>query len=154
MTFEEIKKVLEDNLGGKIKELTNPYPRRMVLWVDKADAVEACKVLREKAGFYHLSTITARDAGNDKLEALYHLAQPDMALILRLQTDRSNPVLPTTVSVYPGAIFYEREVHDLVGINYEGHPDMRPLVLPEDWPQGVYPLRKEWKYNREKGAIE
>jgi NADH:ubiquinone oxidoreductase subunit C len=153
MTFDEIKKILEENLKGKIKDLTNPYPRRMVLWVDKADAVETCKVLKEKAGFYHLSTITARDTG-DKLEALYHFAQPDMALILRLQTERNTPTLSTTISVYPGAIFYEREVHDLVGINYEGHPDMRPLVLPEDWPQGVYPLRKDWKYNREKGAIE
>lgn len=153
MTFEEIKKTLEDGLKGKIKELTNPFPRRMTLWVDKADAVEACRVLKEKAGFYHLSTITGRDTG-DKLEALYHFAQNGMSLTLRLQTDRNDPVLPTATVVYPGAVFYEREVHDLVGITFEGHSDMRPLVLPEEWPQGVYPLRKDWKYNREKGAIE
>lgn len=153
MTFEEIKKILEENLKGKIKELINPFPRRMMLWVEKADAVETCRVLKEKAGFYHLSTITARDTG-DKLEALYHFAQPGMSLTLRLQTERADPKLPTATGVYPGAVFYEREVHDLVGIVYEGHPDLRPLVLPEDWPQGIYPLRKDWKYNREKGAIE
>jgi NADH:ubiquinone oxidoreductase subunit C len=153
MTFEEIKKILEENLKGKIKELINPFPRRMTLWVDKADALATCQVLKEKAGFYHLSTITGRDTG-DKLEALYHFAQNGMALTLRLQTERNDPKLPTTIAVYPGAVFYEREVHDLVGINFEGHPDMRPLVLPDEWPQGIYPLRKDWHHNREKGVIE
>jgi NADH:ubiquinone oxidoreductase subunit C len=153
MTAEEIKKILEDSLGSKIKELTTPAPRRMFLWVDKENLVEACRAAKEKAGFYHISTITPRDTG-DKLEALYHLAQSGMVLTIRAQTDRNHPMLPTVIPVYPGAVFYEREVHDLLGIGIEGHPDLRPLVLPEDWPANVFPLRKDWQYNREKGAIE
>ncbi|MBI4727766.1 NADH-quinone oxidoreductase subunit C [candidate division TA06 bacterium] len=153
MTAEEIKKILEDGLGSKIKELTTPAPRRMFLWVDKDNLAEACRTAKEEAGFYHISTITARDTG-DKLEALYHLAQSGMVLTVRAQTDRQHPLFPTVIPVYPGAVFYEREVHDLMGIGIEGHPDLRPLVLPEDWPSNVFPLRKDWQYNREKGAIE
>ncbi|MDI6739567.1 MAG: NADH-quinone oxidoreductase subunit C [Candidatus Edwardsbacteria bacterium] len=153
MTAEEIKKILEENLAGKIVELTNPAPRRMFLHVAKQHLVEACEALRDKLGFAHLSTITGRDTG-DKLEALYHFAQPGMVLTLRAQTERLDPKLPTITGVYPGAAYYEREVHDMVGIVIKGHPDLRPLVLPEGWPAGIYPLRKDWQYNREEGAIK
>jgi len=44
----------------------------------------------------------------------------------------------------PGAILYEREVHDLLGVVFDGHPDLSRLILPEDWPEDVYPLRKEY----------
>lgn len=153
MTVENIKSTLEQSLPGKIIELTNPHPRRMFLHVAKGDLIAACTVLRDKLGFSHLSTITPRDTG-DKLEALYHFAQPGMALTVRAQTERARPSLPTIISVYPGAAFYEREVHDMVGIMIDGHPDLRPLVLPEGWPDGIYPLRKDWQYNREEGVIK
>jgi NADH-quinone oxidoreductase subunit C len=153
MTAEQIKTTLEQSLPGKIVELTSPFPRRMFLHVAKENLVEACTVLRDKLGFYHLTTITPRDTG-DKLEALYHFAQFGMVLTVRAQTERARPTLPTIIGVYPGATFYEREVHDMVGIMIEGHPDLRPLVLPEGWPDGIHPLRKDWQYNREEGVIK
>jgi len=153
MTADDIKKTMEQALAGKIIELTNPQPRRMFLHVAPENLVEACRVLRDQLGFYHLTTITGRDTG-DQLEALYHFAQAGMVLTVRAQTGRVHPSLPTIIAVYPGATFYEREVHDMVGIMIDGHPDMRPLVLPEGWPDGIYPLRKDWLYNREKGVIQ
>ncbi|RLG90884.1 hydrogenase large subunit, partial [Candidatus Bathyarchaeota archaeon] len=54
------------------------------------------------------------------------------------------PVVPTITDIIPGAVLYEREVHDLLGVAFEGHPDLSPLVLPEEWPERVYPLRKEY----------
>ena len=48
----------------------------------------------------------------------------------------------------PGAIVYERELKDLFGINPVGHPDLRRQAVPEDWPEGVYPLRKDVKFER------
>ncbi|MCK4434684.1 NADH-quinone oxidoreductase subunit C, partial [Candidatus Bathyarchaeota archaeon] len=56
---------------------------------------------------------------------------------------KNNPNVPTVTDLIPGAILYEREVHDLLGVNFEGHPDLSPLLLPEEWPQNLYPLRKE-----------
>lgn len=153
MTTEEIQKTIGDKLGAKVLEVAVKSPRQMFVAVAPDNLIEAMRVFKDDIGLYHLSTITGRDTG-EKLEALYHLAMEGMELTVRSQTDRANPKLPTIIPVYPGAVFYEREVHDLVGIDIEGHPDLRPLVLPEDWPQGVYPLRKDWKYNREKGVIE
>lgn len=153
MTIEDIKKGIEQKLGAKALEVAVKSPRQMFVTVAPEDLIEAMRFFKNDIGLYHLSTITGRDTG-EKLEALYHLAMEGTELTVRAQTDRDNPKLPTVTTVYPGAVFYEREVHDLVGIDIEGHPDLRPLVLPEDWPQGVCPLRKDWKYNREKGAIE
>lgn len=153
MTADNIKTTLERALPGKIIELTHPSARVMFLHVAKGDLVAACTVLRDQLGFAHLSTITPRDTG-DKLEALYHFAQPGMTLTVRAQTERATPSLPTIIGVYPGATFYEREVHDMVGIAIDGHPDLRPLVLPEGWPDGIHPLRKDWQYNREEGVIK
>jgi NADH:ubiquinone oxidoreductase subunit C len=153
MTIEEIQKTIGEKLGAKALEISVKSPRQMFVTVAPENLIEAMRFFKQDIGLYHLSTITGRDSG-EKLEALYHLAMEGLELTVRSQTDRANPKLPTITPVYPGAVFYEREVHDLVGIDIEGHPDLRPLVLPEDWPQGVHPLRKDWKYNREKGAIE
>ena len=150
---DEVKKGLEEALGGKIVSLAVTAPRRMFLQVAPEHLVETCQLLKQKLGFNHLSTITGRDTG-DKLEALYHFAQLNMVLTVRAQTERARPVLPTIMAVYPGAVFYEREVHELLGIGFDGHPDLRPLVLPEGWPEGVFPLRKDWQYNRQEGVIQ
>jgi Ni,Fe-hydrogenase III component G len=65
-----------------------------------------------------------------------------------LQVDvlKKNPNVPTITDLILGAVLYEREVHDMVGVTFEGHPDLSPLILPEGWPEGVYPLRKEEKF--------
>jgi NADH-quinone oxidoreductase subunit C/D len=51
--------------------------------------------------------------------------------------------LPTLTDVYAGAALYEREVNELMGIEFDGHPSMNRLILPEQWPQGKHPLRKD-----------
>ena len=61
---------------------------------------------------------------------------------LRVQIPEDEPTLPTLFDIYPGSEALEREVHDLFGINFEGHPDMTRILMPEDW-EG-YPLRKDY----------
>ncbi|HOJ26461.1 MAG TPA: NADH-quinone oxidoreductase subunit C, partial [Candidatus Saccharicenans sp.] len=58
------------------------------------------------------------------------------------------PVLPSICEIIPGAILYERELQDMFGITVQNIPDGRPLLLPDDWPAGNYPLRKDWQYER------
>ena len=153
MNMDHAKKILQDLLGNRIQELTTPAPRRMFVTLEGKDLVEACQSIRDRLGITHLSTVTGLDIG-ERFEVLYHLATRDLVLTLRVPTERNHPVLPTILAVYPAAVFYEREVHDLLGIHFEGHPDLRPLVLPDGWPEGIYPLRKDWKYNREEGVIQ
>jgi len=152
MNAEEAKATLESDLGQKIRELVTPAPRRMFVTVEGADLVEACRVIHDRLKITHLSTITGLDTG-ERFEVLYHFATHNLALTLRALVSRDNPILHTAVDVFPSAVLYEREVHDILGVYYEGHPDLRPLVLPDGWPEGVYPLRKDWTYDRQQGVI-
>ena len=74
-------------------------------------------------------------------------------LSLRITVEKKNPNVPTITDIIPGAILYEREVHDLFGVTFEGHPDLARLILPEKWPQDIYPLRKEYTLENLHGSI-
>jgi NADH-quinone oxidoreductase subunit C len=153
MTAEEAKIVIEKSLGGKVKELTSPAPRRMFLTVAVEDLPQAWRMLKEEMGFTHLSTITGLDTGS-AVQVLYHFAMPGLVLTVKANTDRDKPSVPTITTVYPGGIMYEREIHDILGVDFPGHPDLRTLVLPDDWPEGVRPMRKDWQYDRAGGVIK
>jgi NADH-quinone oxidoreductase subunit C/D len=113
-----------------------------------ADSItEVARTLRDEFGFNYLSSVTGVDnidAG--KLEAVYHfysISRGGGALILKAQTDRENPVIPSLVPIFPGADFQEREAFDMYGIRFTGHPDLR-RILTWDGFDG-FPLRKDWK---------
>lgn len=138
----------------KAKEIRTPRARRMFMTVNKTDFWKSMKKLVDSEGFKHLSTITGIDVGS-KIEVIYHLTRGDLVLSLKVMTSKRNPVLPSIVNLIPGAALYEREVHDLLGITFEGNPDLSPLLLPDEWPSDVHPLRKEctlqdvWKTTEE-----
>lgn len=87
--------------------------------------------LVEQFDIRHLSTITADDVG-DHLVLHYHFwHRYGLTLTIRLQGP--NPKIDSVVDLIPGAAFYEREVFGMYGVTFVGHPDLHPLVLPEDW---------------------
>ncbi len=136
----KIKAAMEDN----IIEAEIPRARRIFIHVSKNAFKKAIRYLAQKTGFTHISTITGIDLG-EEIETIYHLSlEGRIELSAKVRTTKDNPILPTITDIIPGAILYEREVHDLLGVRFEGHPDLSPLVLPEGWPHDVYPLRKEW----------
>ena len=140
----QIIKKMKKTMGDDILEAKIPRPRRILVDVHKEAFKEAIRYLAQKADFAHISTITGVDVG-DEIEAIYHLSREGrIELSLKVRTQKDNPALPTITDIIPGATLYEREVHDLLGVTFEGHPDLSPLVLPEGWPPDVYPLRKEW----------
>ncbi len=61
----------------------------------------------------------------------------------------TKPSVPSLAGLVPGAMVYERELKDLFGIIPVGHPDLRRQAVPEDWPEGVYPLRKDVQFNKD-----
>ncbi len=140
----DIARKMKDTIGEEIVEAKIPRPRRIRIQVRRNAFKKAIQYLTQKANFTHISTITGIDVG-DEIEAIYHLSRDGkIELSLKVRTPKDNPVLPTITDIIPGATLYEREVHDLLGVTFEGHPDLSPLVLPEGWPPDVYPLRKEW----------
>ena len=152
ITVDEVKNAIEQNLAGKFSDLKTDV-RRVFITVQPQDLLDACKVVKEKLGILHISTISGRDT-TTHIEVNYHFARPGVVVTVKVLTDRQSPAVRTITELFPGAILYEREVHDILGVKFEGHPDPRRLVLPDDWPAGVYPLRKDWKYDRETEVIQ
>jgi len=101
------------------------------------------KYLRDNFGFTHITTITAIDAG-EEIEIIYHLFSQGVSLNLKTTTPMATAEIETITDILPGATLYEREAQDLMGLKFKNHPDPRRLILPDDWPEGVYPLRKAY----------
>ncbi len=108
---------------------------------------EVATALRDELGFNYLSSVTGVDLiEEDKMEVVYHtynLDEGGTAVILHVQTDRDNSVVPSLTPLFPGADFQEREAWDLFGIHFTGHPDLR-RILTWDGFDG-HPMRKDWK---------
>ena len=81
----------------------------------------------------------------DQFEVVHHLqsTQTKLEVFVRVQVPQQAPVCPSAVEIFMGADWHEREIHDMFGIEFEGHPDLRVILLPEGFVG--HPLRKDWK---------
>ncbi len=107
--------------------------------------LEFARTMRDDFGFDYLSMVTAVDyLAEGVLEVVYYAYKTigGGALVFKARVPRDNAVVPSLVGLYPGADFQEREVWDLMGVRFEGHPDLRRILLPETW-EG-HPLRKDY----------
>ena len=106
---------------------------------------EACATL-QAAGYNFFEDLTAVDwyPASPRFQLSYHLLSHGYKerVRVRVMLDESHPVVESITPVWAGANYYEREVFDLFGIRFEGHPDMRRIMMPDDW-KG-HPLRKDY----------
>jgi NADH-quinone oxidoreductase subunit C len=93
--------------------------------------------------FNRLIAITGIDVGMH-IELIYHLGREDTVISIKTLVLKKISKHPTISDLLPIATLYEQEVHELFGIYFQGHPNLAPLLLPDDWPPQVYPMRKEW----------
>ena len=93
-----------------------------------------------------LATVTGIDV-RDGTELLYHVCFDSQHFVatLKILVPRTTDTMQSITPWLPGAEFIEREIHDLLGVEFEGHPRMERLILSDDWPEGVYPLRRGFK---------
>jgi NADH-quinone oxidoreductase subunit D/NADH-quinone oxidoreductase subunit C/D len=108
--------------------------------------LEVAAYLRDELGYDYLSSVTGVDyLPEGKMEVVYHAFRSigGPALVFKVQTPRDEAVVPSLVSIYPGAEFQEREAWDLYGIRFEGHPDLRRILLWEGF--HGHPMRKDWR---------
>ena len=105
------------------------------------------KTLRDEFGIAYLATISGLDLG-ENFEVLYHFAEPMTQLNVRTFVPKASPHLPSICALIPGAILYERELQDMFGLVVTTCPTPGGSCLPDDWPAGDYPLRKDWKFER------
>ena len=113
------------------------------LIVTAADFPAVLRALKEKEGFDRLGNLTAVD-WKDHIEMVYHLynMEENVKLEVKAALDSAAPVIESATALYPGAEFEEREVYDLMGVEFLGHPDLRRILMPDDYP--AHPLRKDF----------
>jgi len=151
MTDVELIERLKADLGDRV-EIANPARRRLFLKVAPRDLVSVTTRLRDAYGVVFLSTISGVDSGA-VFEIVYHFSTPEHDFNLRTEIPKDDPRIASITPVIPGAILYEREIQDMFGIVVDGIPDGRRLVLPDDWPEGQFPLRKDWTFVRPEEVI-
>lgn len=119
--------------------------RRIFADVPSRKFREVLEYAVKEMDFIFLCTMTGFDEG-DNLAFMYHLTRYDGVILnLKITAPKDNPVIKTITDLFRGAEIYEREVVDLLGARVEGLPEGKRYPLPDDWPEGEYPLRKDWK---------
>ncbi|HIE51124.1 MAG TPA: Fe-S-binding domain-containing protein [Armatimonadetes bacterium] len=157
MTSQELIEQVQARLGEKVLDLAEPVPDQVYVTVASEDIpVAAEHFLRDLRARFLIT------AGTDSrfkpmgvgvtgpsfvVTHIFSLDEDKLFLSLRTQLDPENPRLPSITPLVTGAAWAERELQDLLGVVVEGHPDPRRLILPDDWPAGVHPLRKDFPYN-------
>nr|WP_238480735.1 NADH-quinone oxidoreductase subunit C [Desulforadius tongensis] len=113
--------------------------------VAEEELLPLMRQLRDVYGFNYLTDETAVDY-KDYFEIVYNvcrLCRGDM-LMIKTKVDKEKAAVPSMFSIWPGAVWMEREIYDLMGINFTGHPDMRRILLDDNF-EG-HPLRKDFKW--------
>ncbi|WP_419656330.1 NuoC: NADH-quinone oxidoreductase subunit C [Desulfosarcina variabilis str. Montpellier] len=145
MTREEILARIRTRFGEDIIDFFDKSPKRVYIEI-RPEAIV-------RVGTYIFSDLGARfntASGVDSrttIEILYHFTLEDINLLIsiRVKLDRSQPEIDSLSPCLEAANWVEREMHELLGIDFRGHPDLRRLLLPDQWPEGVYPLRQDYQ---------
>ncbi|MBN2385684.1 MAG: NADH-quinone oxidoreductase subunit C [Anaerolineales bacterium] len=127
-------------------QVERPRPGQLDVYISSlAELVPVVVGLRVKRLGY-LAAIVGLDLGPavDALEVLYHFCPGDALIALRVRLPRRDAVLPSLCEVIPSAEVFERELAEMFGIQITGLHTPERLYLPDDWPDGVYPLRKDF----------
>jgi NADH-quinone oxidoreductase subunit C len=129
---------------------TSQFQDNLRLFVPASRLVELLNVLKDTCGFNLLSELGATDylgypgRTRPRFEVHYVLKNLGTAecLIVKCGVDDPDPRVPSAFSIWPGADWMEREVFDMYGIRFDGHPDLRRILMPEEF--AAYPLRKDY----------
>ncbi len=145
MNREELKTKLKE-IDDKIIDTQETTDKRIFLSCEVENGFEICKFLFEEVGCrFVVETALETD---DTFEVLYHFSYDQLGIVITAKVivrDKENPAIDSITSFITGAEWTERELHDLYGIHVNNHPRLERLILADDWPEGVYPMRKEVK---------
>ncbi len=145
MTRDELLNDLRARFAGDIIDLAMKSPKRAYVEIRPESIRKLARFLFKEIGarFNIASGVDARE----HMEILYHFTLEEINLVisLRVRLQKPNLEVDSLAPLFAAANWVEREIHELLGIDFKGHPDLRRLLLPEDWPQGVYPLRRDYR---------
>jgi NADH-quinone oxidoreductase subunit C len=147
MTNEELKSKIEVDFKNDIQTIVISTQKEAVVTVSPENYVSLCQKLRDNNEYFfnHLSSLTAVDFPKDnKITVVSHLWSYKYfhQLTVKVDTDRNSPQIPTLENIWKSANWFEREVFDLYGVIFEGHSDLRRIMMPDDYKK--FPLRKDF----------
>ena len=149
MDIELIIETLEKRFPGKLLE-KSPAGFNPLVKVELTSLRETAAFLKKtkELDFDFLRCVTAVDCG-EKIQVIYNLLSYAFKhkLALKVETAKAEAKVPTVSDIWPTAGWHEREAYDLVGVVFEGHADLRRILLPEDWPG--HPLSKGYEFPKE-----
>lgn len=142
---ESIRQNLIKKFGFLEGKIDVRRERRIFVEVPREEFFKVIMFISYDLKFDQCCMITGLDLG-EELQLIYHLAN-DQGIVLNLRQNapKEDPVIRSVGSIYENVDLYERELEDMLGTKVEGLPPGDHYPLPENWPQGQYPLRKDWK---------
>jgi Ni,Fe-hydrogenase III component G len=142
---QEAITVVKSRLGDRLLDLHERSDRRVYLEVAPGDIPETSRLIFCDLQA-RLQIATGVDTP-DAIEVLYHWALDRLGCVFTVRTrlDRDQPELESIAPICPAAEWIEREMWELLGITFHNHPDLRHLLLKDDWPEGKYPLRRDYE---------
>jgi Ni,Fe-hydrogenase III component G len=145
MIREELDRRLVE-VKEKLIGIERTANNRVYLQCEAENVYSICEFL-----FHELALRFVISTGLDAehcFEVLHHFSDDECGCVVTVKAfirDRESPEIESITPLIPGAEWIEREMHDILGIGFRNHPNLKRLILNDDWPEGVYPLRKEVK---------
>ncbi len=145
-------KGLADAISQKFPTTAVDYvrERRLKVTTTPETIKELSLFIRDELGFDHISCVSGTDwIAKNEIEVVYFVGSvsrpgyEDLIIAVAERPKRDNPVVPSLIEVWAGVEYHERETHEMLGVNFSGHPNLKNLLLPEDW-NDLPPLRKDY----------
>lgn len=143
--MKNILEAFKETLGGSWKVVEDSTQRLYIL-LPKEEIAKIVSVVVKALQMRLISILASDDRKDNGCFGVYYVfsyEREDKFLIIETRVEEKAPSFPSVTPFLPQANWFEREIYDLFGLAPQGHPDPRPLVLHEDWPQGIFPLRKD-----------
>lgn len=143
MNRKELISKIKTDLGNKILNWYDKSPKRVYIDIKPQDIVDTARYFHKdiKARFNIASGVHTPNG----FEILYHFSPDKFGVVFSIKVFLDKPEIDSITPILPAAEWIEREMWELLGINFKGHPNLKRLLLADDWPEGKYPLRRDFK---------
>ena len=145
MTREDVLDRLKTVLGERLIAVHEKSPKRVYVEIAAEEVTKTSHLMLDDLGA-RFQIATGVDTPS-AIEVMYHWAFDPLGCVVTIRTrlDRDNPEIESIAPFCPAAEWIEREMWELLGIRFRNHPDLRHLLLSDDWPEGKYPLRRDYR---------
>ncbi|MBU2044538.1 MAG: NADH-quinone oxidoreductase subunit C [Candidatus Omnitrophica bacterium] len=145
MNRSDILKDIGERFKGEILEVFDKSPKRVYIEIKpQALVVIATYVFKNLGARFNIAS--GLDT-HKHIEILYHFTFDEINFLIsfRVKLLKNKLEIDSLAPIFEGANWIEREICEMLGVNFKGHPELKRLLLPDEWPQGVYPLRRDYK---------